>query len=115
MAQSNISIKLVLINSIRFPKYTINIKDKYIKEMASVHLERDQHIIYVKHYFMLSGMKGGRAILSVEEHKIIPPFSPQPCFCQKNLYLHSNFPTLQFLINQTELRIFAILQCTLPH
>ncbi len=49
--------------------------------MASVHLERDQHIIYVKHNFMLSSMKAGRAILSVEEHKLIPPIPRQPYFC----------------------------------
>jgi hypothetical protein len=49
--------------------------------MASVHLERDQHIIHVKHNFMLSGLKAGRAILSIEEHKLIPPIPRQPYFC----------------------------------
>jgi hypothetical protein len=68
--------------------------------MASVYLERDQHIIYVKHNFMLFGLKLGRTILSIEEHKLIPPISPQPYFCWKIFYLHSNFQALNFLLTK---------------
>jgi hypothetical protein len=68
--------------------------------MASVRLERDQHIIYVKHNFMLSGLKAGRTIFSAKEHKLILPISPKPYFCQKIFYLHSNFPALNFLLTK---------------
>jgi hypothetical protein len=75
--------------------------------MANVHLERDQDIIYVKHNFMRSGLKIGWAILSVEEHKLIPPISPQPYFCQKIFYLHSNFLALNFILTKKNLENFC--------
>jgi hypothetical protein len=68
--------------------------------MASVHLERGQLIIYVKHNFLLSGMKAGRTILLAKEHKLILPVSTQPYFCQKIFYLHNNFSALNFLLTK---------------
>jgi uracil DNA glycosylase len=75
--------------------------------MASVRLERDQHIIYVKHNFMLSGLKARRAILSAEEHKLILPISPQPYFCQKIFYLNSNFSKLNILLTEQDSENFC--------
>jgi hypothetical protein len=48
---------------------------------------------------MRSGLKAGWAILS-EEHKLILPITPQPYFCQKIFYLHSNFSALNFLLTK---------------